>query len=392
MAGDGAAGIKEDAGDAKEADGAAMEFGAGATASAAPRTSGSVLLLLHGGGMSSESWGPFAKEVVAKLPGCAVVAVDFRGHGSTVAMPEAVRATLPWRIHVDSVCACVRVTGFTRPCEGLDVGARTQMFIPLIGRIVFGFSCWQNCCTERRPTRSAFNSATSEIHSQLVVRKDCVGWGLCVGCDASAFFLFFCKTTTLCAVSINISSFALLHARVWAHFALLHARVLVHFALLHARVLVHFAILHARVLVHFASLQAGTTVLPPHSACQLWKLQSLCNSVRTQDLSKDTLCADVLAVVEELQKEIGWDAVYLMGHSMGGAVAVHVAATGKISNVAGVIVVDVVEGSALEAHSYMREFLASRPASFPSVEAAVDWTLASGAIKNRESAMISVRI
>jgi hypothetical protein len=53
--------------------------------------------------------------------------------------------------------------------------SNSKMFIPLIGRIVFGFSCWQSCCTERRPTRSAFNNPTSEIHSQLVVRKDCVG-------------------------------------------------------------------------------------------------------------------------------------------------------------------------------------------------------------------------
>lgn len=50
----------------------------------------SALVLLHGGGMSSESFGPFSKEVVAKLPGYAVVAIDFRGHGSTAALPEAV--------------------------------------------------------------------------------------------------------------------------------------------------------------------------------------------------------------------------------------------------------------------------------------------------------------
>ena len=85
-----------------------------------------------------------------------------------------------------------------------------------------------------------------------------------------------------------------------------------------------------------------------------------------------------------------WDAVYLLGHSMGGALAVHVASTGALPCVAGVIVIDVVEGSALDAHGYMKEFLAARPSSFSSVDAAIDWTLSSGTVKSRASASVSV--
>ncbi len=36
--------------------------------------------------------------------------------------------------------------------------------------------------------------------------------------------------------------------------------------------------------------------------------------------------------------------IILVGHSMGGAIAVHVAASGAIKNLAGLVVIDVVEG------------------------------------------------
>lgn len=36
--------------------------------------------------------------------------------------------------------------------------------------------------------------------------------------------------------------------------------------------------------------------------------------------------------------------IVLVGHSMGGAIAVHVASTGLIKNLAGLVVIDVVEG------------------------------------------------
>ena len=38
----------------------------------------------------------------------------------------------------------------------------------------------------------------------------------------------------------------------------------------------------------------------------------------------------------------------LVGHSMGGAVAVRLAASGQLANLAGVAVIDVVEGTALQ--------------------------------------------
>lgn len=52
---------------------------------------------------------------------------------------------------------------------------------------------------------------------------------------------------------------------------------------------------------------------------------------------------------------------------MGGALAVHVAASGRMKGIIGVAVIDVVEGTAMEALTTMKHFLKSRPQKFGSV-------------------------
>ena len=56
---------------------------------------------------------------------------------------------------------------------------------------------------------------------------------------------------------------------------------------------------------------------------------------------------------------------------MGGALAVHAALEEQISGLIGLVVVDVVEGTALDALSSMQSFLRGRPKSFPSIENAI---------------------
>lgn len=58
---------------------------------------------------------------------------------------------------------------------------------------------------------------------------------------------------------------------------------------------------------------------------------------------------------------------------MGGSVVVDVANKRTIPNLLGVVVLDVVEGSAMEALSSMISFLNDRPKEFPSVEHAIRW-------------------
>jgi len=82
--------------------------------------------------------------------------------------------------------------------------------------------------------------------------------------------------------------------------------------------------------------------------------------------------------------------IIVVGHSMGGAIAVKAAATNRIKNMAAIVVIDVVEGTALAALPSMRDILDRRPTGFDSIQDAIDWSLKSGNIRNRESAQLSI--
>uniref|UniRef100_A0A1D1ZDA3 Protein phosphatase methylesterase 1 n=1 Tax=Anthurium amnicola TaxID=1678845 RepID=A0A1D1ZDA3_9ARAE len=107
------------------------------------------------------------------------------------------------------------------------------------------------------------------------------------------------------------------------------------------------------------------------------------------DLSVETLCNDVLAVIEAIYGDSP-PAIVLIGHSMGGSVAVHVAAKRKIQNITGLIVVDVVEGTAMASLIHMQKILASRMQYFHTIEKAIEWGVKGGSLRNVESARLSV--
>ena len=65
------------------------------------------------------------------------------------------------------------------------------------------------------------------------------------------------------------------------------------------------------------------------------------------------------------------DPLILVGHSMGGAVAVRVAPL--IENLVGLTVIDVVEGTAMDALASMQSFLRSRPTAFSTLPQAIEW-------------------
>ncbi|KAJ4950214.1 hypothetical protein NE237_027046 [Protea cynaroides] len=107
------------------------------------------------------------------------------------------------------------------------------------------------------------------------------------------------------------------------------------------------------------------------------------------DLSIETLSNDVLAVLKTAYGDTP-PAVVLIGHSMGGSVAVHVAARKAISSLAGLIVVDVVEGTAVASLIHMQKILSSRMQHFPTIEKAIEWSVKGGSLRNIESARLSV--
>jgi protein phosphatase methylesterase 1 len=112
------------------------------------------------------------------------------------------------------------------------------------------------------------------------------------------------------------------------------------------------------------------------------------------DLSLETLSADLLAVIEKTKVKMGWKdlpPLILIGHSLGGAVVTNVAKEGKLGNaVLGYAVLDVVEGSAIDALQSMQTYLSTRPAGFPSLESGIEWHIRSRTIRNSISARTSV--
>ncbi|CAM6113999.1 unnamed protein product [Calypogeia fissa] len=107
------------------------------------------------------------------------------------------------------------------------------------------------------------------------------------------------------------------------------------------------------------------------------------------DLSTETLCSDVLRVINAIY---GKDppSLILIGHSMGGAIAVWVAARKALRTLAGLVVVDVVEGTAMASLVHMQRILTNRQTHFQSLEKAIEWSVKGGALRNVESARISV--
>jgi protein phosphatase methylesterase 1 len=112
------------------------------------------------------------------------------------------------------------------------------------------------------------------------------------------------------------------------------------------------------------------------------------HTTRDDDLSIDVMVSDVENVVRELYGDT--TPIVLIGHSMGGAVAVHTAVRNNITSLAGLIVIDVVEGTALESLSSMQSFLHSRPKTFTSLEHAIEFCVRTGQIRNIDSARVSM--
>ncbi|KAL8963034.1 MAG: hypothetical protein Q9193_000651 [Seirophora villosa] len=112
------------------------------------------------------------------------------------------------------------------------------------------------------------------------------------------------------------------------------------------------------------------------------------------DLSLDMLSLDLTNTVKLLQARLGWPQLpntVLVGHSLGGPIVTDVARKGTLgSSILGYAVLDVVEGSAMEALQKMNLYLATRPKTFQSLTAGIEWHTRSRTLRNSTSARISV--
>ena len=103
-----------------------------------------------------------------------------------------------------------------------------------------------------------------------------------------------------------------------------------------------------------------------------------------KNLSLEQLTEDVVELYEGLCQG---KATVVIGHSMGGALAVSVS---HRTPCLAVVVIDVVEGTAIDALPAMEALLRGRPTKFKSKEHAVEWAVRTGYINNLTSAKVSM--
>jgi pimeloyl-ACP methyl ester carboxylesterase len=118
-----------------------------------------------------------------------------------------------------------------------------------------------------------------------------------------------------------------------------------------------------------------------------------------EDLSQETLISDTLKVFQYIDNLFPEESIIVVGHSMGGSIATKSVAEilknkekyqSLFDKIQGLIVIDVVEGTAMEALPYMENIVKTRKSRFKSIEDGIEYMVKSGTIKNLESARISV--
>ncbi|BGO93350.1 hypothetical protein NBRC10512_005516 [Rhodotorula toruloides] len=130
-----------------------------------------------------------------------------------------------------------------------------------------------------------------------------------------------------------------------------------------------------------------------HGKTRLTSSTSTASEPETVDMSLSNLSADLVALLKAVYpRREEAPSLMLVGHSMGGAVVADACDRIQqyVADVTGVAVVDVVEGTAIEALPNMATLIASHPKSFDSQEDAIAWHVNSRTINNLHSARISV--
>ena len=117
------------------------------------------------------------------------------------------------------------------------------------------------------------------------------------------------------------------------------------------------------------------------------------------DLSEENLINDTITVLNYINEKYPLDNIIVIGHSMGGSVATKTCEEifknqdkykDLYDKIQGLMVIDVVEGTAMEALPFMENIVNNRPETFPSIEKGIEYMFRSGTIKNLQSAKISV--
>lgn len=142
-----------------------------------------------------------------------------------------------------------------------------------------------------------------------------------------------------------------------------------------------------------------TRYIEQYCTCRVLALDMRAHGdTRVQEPSRmdiDTLVSDVIKVIHATHRLCGFPEtpkVVLIGHSMGGAVAIKCATRSpeELPSLAGIVIIDVVEGTAKEALPLMMSVIRARPAKFKTLDAAIEWAIRSGMAKNPNAARVSM--
>ncbi|CAM9098938.1 unnamed protein product, partial [Ectocarpus fasciculatus] len=112
-------------------------------------------------------------------------------------------------------------------------------------------------------------------------------------------------------------------------------------------------------------------------------------STASLDMSIDALVEDIAYVIAHLKNVIRDRRVVLVGHSLGGSIAAKLLSTHSDCGVAGLIVLDVAEETAIGSLSRTESMLATWPQSFASTDDYAVWCSQNSRPQNIRSARIS---
>lgn len=117
-----------------------------------------------------------------------------------------------------------------------------------------------------------------------------------------------------------------------------------------------------------------------------------------KELSQANLIADALAVVKFLHARHPEHSINLLGHSMGGSIATKLCY--KMENelpndpltkmIQSIVIIDVVEGTAMEALPFMEQVVMNRPPHFVDHVGAIKYGISSGQVRDKRSARVSM--
>ena len=116
------------------------------------------------------------------------------------------------------------------------------------------------------------------------------------------------------------------------------------------------------------------------------------------NLSSDVLVGDTIGVLEQTAARFPGRTICMVGHGMGGAIATKVAnviendmAGSELNKaVLGLVVIDVVESTAMEALPFMEQIVKKRPPRFKDMKSVIQYGIQNGQVRDRTSARVSM--